>query len=117
MAGFPPLSGFWAKFLLVDSAVQNDFYIGIAVIITASLMTFYYMSYIWYQGFCKASRNDKHFYYISAQTKSITYICIGLLTLIMLYIGFFPNALITYLEHLSGYLQDNHLYINALLHS
>ena len=47
LAGIPPLSGFVAKFALVDAGVADDQYVVVAVSLLVSLMTLFSMLKIW----------------------------------------------------------------------
>lgn len=53
LAGIPPLSGFWAKLMVVDASFQGDeaWLAGIALFV--SLLTIFSMSKIWIEAFWK----------------------------------------------------------------
>ena len=51
LAGFPPLSGFWAKLLLVQASLEIDAYWIAAVALVVGLLTIYSMTKIWNQAF------------------------------------------------------------------
>jgi multicomponent Na+:H+ antiporter subunit D len=53
LAGFPPLSGFWAKLLLIQSSLQVQQYAVAAVAVAVGLMTVYSMVKIWLEAFWK----------------------------------------------------------------
>ena len=53
LAGIPPLSGFFAKFILIKAAIQDHHYIIIAVAIITSMLTLYSMLKIWNEAFLK----------------------------------------------------------------
>jgi multicomponent Na+:H+ antiporter subunit D len=53
LAGFPPLSGFWAKLILVRAALEErEWWIAAAALVTG-LLTIYSMSKIWGEAFWK----------------------------------------------------------------
>ncbi|MEO0358144.1 MAG: Na+/H+ antiporter subunit D, partial [Pseudomonadota bacterium] len=54
LAGFPPLSGFWAKYVLVAAALDIQAWIIAAVALTVGLLTIYSMTKIWAEAFWKA---------------------------------------------------------------
>ena len=54
LAGFPPLSGFWAKFVLVQASLEVEGYIIAAVALAVGLLTIYSMTKIWLNAFWKA---------------------------------------------------------------
>jgi multicomponent Na+:H+ antiporter subunit D len=53
LAGFPPLSGFWAKLMLVQAGLQVEQYIIVAVSLLVSLLTIFSMVKIWAEAFWK----------------------------------------------------------------
>jgi multicomponent Na+:H+ antiporter subunit D len=53
LAGFPPLSGFWAKYTLVAAGLDAGQYILVAVALAVSLLTIYSMTKIWAEVFWK----------------------------------------------------------------
>jgi len=53
MAGIPPLSGFWAKFLIVTASFEAAFWLAGAIALGVGLLTLYSMSKIWIEGFLK----------------------------------------------------------------
>ena len=53
LAGFPPLSGFWAKFFVIKAALSAHFYWSAVVAIVVSLFTLYSMIKIWRYVFCE----------------------------------------------------------------
>ncbi len=54
LAGFPPLSGFWAKFFLVKASVEAEQYWIAGVALLVGLLTMYSMTKVWVNGFWKA---------------------------------------------------------------
>jgi multicomponent Na+:H+ antiporter subunit D len=53
LAGFPPLSGFWAKLLLIRATLEVDQFLVAAVAVGVALMTIYSMTKIWMEVFWK----------------------------------------------------------------
>jgi multicomponent Na+:H+ antiporter subunit D len=53
LAGLPPLSGFWAKFVLVKAGLDSGQYMIVAVALGVSLLTLFSMTKIWAQAFWK----------------------------------------------------------------
>jgi multicomponent Na+:H+ antiporter subunit D len=54
LAGFPPLSGFWAKLLLIQASIEAEAYIIAGVALLVGLLTIYSMTKIWVNAFWKA---------------------------------------------------------------
>jgi multicomponent Na+:H+ antiporter subunit D len=53
LAGVPPLSGFWAKFLLVKAGLEAREYLIVAVALLVGLLTLYSVTEIWAEAFWK----------------------------------------------------------------
>ncbi|WP_117237958.1 proton-conducting transporter transmembrane domain-containing protein [Thermus sediminis] len=53
LAGFPPLTGFWAKFLLVRAGLELEAYAIVAAALLTGLLTLYSMVKIWAEAFWK----------------------------------------------------------------
>jgi multicomponent Na+:H+ antiporter subunit D len=53
LAGLPPLSGFWAKLIVVKAGLDAQSYLIVAVALVVGLLTLYSMSKIWVGAFWK----------------------------------------------------------------
>jgi multicomponent Na+:H+ antiporter subunit D len=53
LAGLPPLSGFWAKLLLIRAGLEVGQYLVVAVALGVSLLTLYSMVKVWSEAFWK----------------------------------------------------------------
>ena len=53
LAGIPPLSGFFAKFILIKAGIEDKHYLIIAVAVLTSMLTLYSMIKIWNQAFLR----------------------------------------------------------------
>jgi multicomponent Na+:H+ antiporter subunit D len=58
LAGIPPLSGFFAKFVLIKAGLEDQHYIITAVAIITSMLTLYSMIKIWNEAFLKKSIDE-----------------------------------------------------------
>jgi multicomponent Na+:H+ antiporter subunit D len=58
LAGFPPLSGFWAKLLIIYACLESQHYMLGAVAAVVGLMTVFSMTKIWSQAFWKPLPTD-----------------------------------------------------------
>ena len=54
LAGIPPLSGFWAKFVLVRAGIEEAQYAIVIISLVVSLLTVFSMTKIWAEAFWKA---------------------------------------------------------------
>lgn len=53
LAGVPPLSGFWAKFILIKAGLETTNYIIVAAALLVGLLTLFSMTKIWTEVFWK----------------------------------------------------------------
>ncbi len=53
LAGFPPLSGFWAKLLLIQASLQIEQYLVAGIAVAVGMLTVYSMVKIWLATFWK----------------------------------------------------------------
>ncbi len=58
LAGLPPLSGFWAKFVLIKAGFEIQEYVIVAVAIVTGILTLFSMSKIWNNAFWKTDPKD-----------------------------------------------------------
>ncbi len=54
LAGMPPLSGFWAKLIILQATLEQGRWISAFVVLAVGLLTLYSMSKIWNEAFWKA---------------------------------------------------------------
>lgn len=59
LAGVPPLSGFFAKFILIKAGIEDGHFFIIAVAIITSMLTLYSMIKIWNEAFLKKQPKNK----------------------------------------------------------
>lgn len=55
LAGIPPLSGFWAKLVVVRSGLEAEAYLLAGVALAVGVLTLYSMAKIWNEAFWKAA--------------------------------------------------------------
>ncbi|WP_087026432.1 proton-conducting transporter membrane subunit [Thaumasiovibrio subtropicus] len=58
LAGFPPLSGFWGKFLVIKASFQTEHYLLGATALLVGLLTVFSMTKIWNEAFWKAAPEE-----------------------------------------------------------
>jgi multicomponent Na+:H+ antiporter subunit D len=101
LAGFPPLSGFWGKFLLLKAAVNAQYYLSAGVAMLVSLFTLYSMLKLWRYVFCQANTQVP---IDSSQKIKLNFsIWISLLPLLILslYISLWPDSVLHTLTQMS----------------
>jgi multicomponent Na+:H+ antiporter subunit D len=58
LAGVPPLSGFFAKFVIVRAGLEVEAYVATGIALAVGLMTLYSMVKIWNEVFWKSLPED-----------------------------------------------------------
>ena len=117
LAGFPPLSGFWAKYVLVAAALEVSAWVMAAVALIVGLLTIYSMTKIWAEAFWKAHPEgvDPVLTDIPPQTRRALLLPIASLAVLTLIIGFFPETFVAFAETAAAQLLDPTDYIAAVL--
>ncbi|HDZ45472.1 hypothetical protein LCGC14_0194020 [marine sediment metagenome] len=60
LAGIPPLSGFFAKFVIVRAGIEAEAYVVTGIALAVGLMTLYSMVKIWNEVFWKSLPEENH---------------------------------------------------------
>jgi multicomponent Na+:H+ antiporter subunit D len=98
LAGIPPLSGFWAKFALIQAGLAAEQYVIVAVSLGVSILTLFSMTKIWAEVFWKDQPSQE----MPAQTISLMpyqaglsmLLPVGVLAAILLAIGLLAEPLV-----------------------
>lgn len=121
LAGIPPLSGFWAKLTIIKSGLEKDEFIIVAIALVVGLLTLFSMTKIWTEVFWKndpqtqnteSERNVNIFTDRSVLPLIIPIIMLAVLTL---FIGLYPEPVISIAERASEELLNPESYIEAVL--
>jgi len=117
LAGFPPLSGFWAKFLLIKASLDTEAYLMAATALAVGLLTVFSMTKIWAEAFWKPhpaglapvlARLEKG----QAMILLLPIVALAGLTVS---IGLYPEPFIGFAERSAGQLLDPAPYLRAVL--
>ncbi|WP_397474501.1 proton-conducting transporter membrane subunit [Pusillimonas sp.] len=114
LAGIPPLSGFWAKFLIIDAAFEADAAWLAAIGLFVGLLTIFSMSKIWIEAFWKPAKFERTF---ACRVPGPMKAGIGALALVTLWLGLQPEALITFSQLAADSLLNPDHYISTTLDS
>ena len=117
LAGFPPLSGFWAKYVLVAAALEIEGWIIAGVALLVGLLTIYSMTKIWTEAFWKTHPdgiNPTLNRIGPGDRRPLLYPIAGL-AVMTLVIGFFPEPFVGFAETAATQLLDPAQYIDAVL--
>ena len=114
LAGLPPLSGFWAKFILVKAGVDIDAWLVVAVALLTGLLTLYSMMKIWMEAFWKATPESTKID-PGARVPPVMLGVIASLAGLTLLIGFAAEPVWQLAEGAAAELLDSSAYIQAVL--
>jgi multicomponent Na+:H+ antiporter subunit D len=121
LAGIPPLSGFWAKFMLVRAGLQTGQYVITATALVVGLLTLFSMTKIWAEAFWKplpAPREaDPAVNVAPVPRRELAWLMvpIAVLAMVTLGIGLAPWWLMDLATQAAAQLQDPGRYIDAVL--
>ena len=111
LAGIPPLSGFWAKFMVIDASFRGDAaWLG-AVALFVGLLTVFSMSKIWIEAFWKDS--PRKIVRVRAVPAAML-LPIAALGAITLAIGFNPEPLVAFSQLAAETMADQAQFIAAV---
>jgi len=110
LAGMPPLSGFFSKFIILQAGVATGRYGYVAVGLLGSLLTLFSMLKIWNGVFWGEEKGE-------VQPVALTPLLPGVILLVSLTvgIGLFPSVLYSVTEVAGTQAADPWIYIEAVL--
>lgn len=115
LAGLPPLSGFWAKYLVIKPSLDAGHWFIAATALVVGLLTLYSMLKIWNEAFWKEEPAARATHATpTGPVRASHYIAIGALAIITLIIGFYPEPFIQFSIGAAEQLTDSSMYINAV---
>ena len=116
LAGFPPLSGFWAKLLLLQASIESDEFVLAGVALAVGLLTVFSMTKIWLNAFWKARPDEAgpppSF---APRRRWLLLAPIATLATITLVIGLYARPLYALAERAATELMDPSIYVEAVL--
>ena len=114
LAGVPPISGFFAKFILIKAGIESHNYIITAVAILTGMLTLYSMIKIWNEAFLKKQpeneRKNKSYTFRFAE-----YFPSVLLGAVSIFMGIFAVYIFGYTMEAANQLINPDLYIETVL--
>jgi multicomponent Na+:H+ antiporter subunit D len=118
LAGIPPLSGFWAKFALVQAGLAEEQYLIVAVSLGVSILTLFSMTKIWAEVFWKdrpGSEPSQRISLVPYQTGLSLLLPVGALAAILLAMGLLAEPLVHLSLLAAEQLMNPAGYINTVL--
>lgn len=112
LAGVPPLSGFWAKLLIVKAGLEAHAWVAVAAALVVSLATLFSMTKIWAEAFWKAApRTDR-------QRGVVPWFAVGTiaaLALVTAALGLGAGPVLDLSTRAAAQLMDTSAYVRAVL--
>lgn len=121
LAGIPPLSGFWAKFVVIKAGLDLHHYLIVGVALFVGLLTLYSMTKIWNEVFWKddPKGNEKiiteNYRTSKLSDKIMIFAPIILLSLITLVIGLYSKPFFDFANKTAVQLLNPSEYINKVI--
>ncbi|NIA69762.1 Na+/H+ antiporter subunit D [Pelagibius litoralis] len=117
LAGFPPLSGFWAKFLLVKASLEIEAYLVAAAALVVGLLTIFSMTKIWAEAFWKPHPAGTAPALADLGRSELAALLLPVVFLagLTVVIGLFPQPFVAFAERSAGQLLDPTDYVRAVL--
>jgi multicomponent Na+:H+ antiporter subunit D len=119
LAGIPPFSGFWGKFMLAKAGFEIGSYTIVLVSLAVSLITIFSMTKIWNEVFWKNKpETDPLLDVISKADQKINrllHVPVIFLVVFILFIGVYAEPVLAMTQLAAEQLLNSELYINAVL--
>ena len=119
LAGLPPLSGFFAKFVIIRAGVEAGEWIAVAVALVVGLLTLYSMIKIWNEVFWKAEPeggcSESPAYTHQGDSLRMYYLPIAMLAAMTVLIGLGAQPIYELAEASASQLLNPNGYIEAVL--
>lgn len=114
LAGVPPLSGFWGKYVIMLEGIDSKYYVLVGAAIVASILTMMSMLKIWLSAFWGPLPEGTQVYPAEPHIKVMTMI-VAVMTMVSLYIGLGAETFLRFSQTASESLLDPAQYQHAVL--
>ena len=119
LAGIPPFSGFWGKFMLAKSGFEIDSFTIVFVSLAVSLMTLFSMTKIWNEVFWKKKPEPDPLLEVMTESEQrdnrLLYLPVAFLTVCILFIGLYAEPVVAMSQLAAEQLLNSEFYIKAVL--
>ena len=115
LAGFPPLSGFWAKYIIVKATLDLEMWFVAFISLAVGLMTIYSMTKIWAEAFWKSHPDGREPTLGTLPKRYALMIPVAGLAVLTMVIGLMPEPFVIFAERAAAQLLDPTAYITAVL--
>jgi multicomponent Na+:H+ antiporter subunit D len=115
LAGVPPISGFFAKFILIKAGIENGNYVITAVAVLTGMLTLYSMIKIWNEAFMKPQPENEYVGKPFQKLRFTEYFPSLFLGAISILMGIFAYYVFGFTMEAGTQLIDPSLYIETVL--
>ncbi len=115
LAGFPPLSGFWAKYIIVKATLDVEMWFVAFIALAVGLMTIYSMTKIWAEAFWKPHPDGIEPELKTLPHKTAQILPVAGLAVLTIIIGLNPEPFVLFAERTTEQLLDPTAYITTVL--
>jgi multicomponent Na+:H+ antiporter subunit D len=117
LAGFPPLSGFWAKLVVVRAALEAEAWILAAAALVTGALTIYSMTKIWGEAFWKPHPDgiEPSLSMLPLRVRIAMVSPIAALAALTVLVGLMPEPFMVLAERAAQQLLEPDLYIATVL--
>ncbi|MFO7839294.1 MAG: Na+/H+ antiporter subunit D [Desulfosalsimonadaceae bacterium] len=117
LAGFPPLSGFWAKMMLIRASLESGAYVAAAAAAVVGLLTIYSMTKIWQEAFWKPAPAEQEQEPADKGRAGHGWMMlpVGALAAVTLMLGLFPAPFLEIASAAAHELLHPEIYVEAVL--
>ncbi|SLN24422.1 Na(+)/H(+) antiporter subunit D [Aquimixticola soesokkakensis] len=117
LAGFPPLSGFWAKYVVVKASFEAGAFVAGAAALVVGALTIFSMTKIWAEAFWKdhPDGQEPRLRDIALRERLLALAPIAGLAALTVVIGLFPAPFLDLASRASAQLLDPQAYIDAVM--
>jgi multicomponent Na+:H+ antiporter subunit D len=115
LAGFPPLSGFWPKLLIIKASLESHQYTLALLSAAVGLLTVFSMIKIWSEAFWKPAPAEAHGSSFKRPLSPWMLVPVFSLALVTVLLGLCMEPVIQFAMAAAGQLMDPQFYIEAVL--
>ncbi len=112
LAGIPPLSGFWGKFMIIQEGFTQGEWVLVVLSLVASVLTLMSMLKIWLGAFWKTAPEDRPVV-TTARTRGMSAVIVGM-ACVSLCIGFGAEKFVRVAKHAADETLDRPGYVAAV---
>ena len=115
LAGIPPLSGFWAKLLIIKASLESQQYTLAILSAAVGLLTVFSMIKIWSEAFWKPAPDQRQVSSVKCPLSPWMLAPVLFLALVTVVLGLCMEPVIRFSVSAAGQLMDPQVYIEAVL--